>query len=188
MLLAGPSGVGKDAVRDALRAQHGNEIYIPLTVTTRAPRDGEQDGREYRFVDNRQFDHMERHGAFVENAVVHGNCYGTPWDEMEAGHARGQVTILKVDVQGAEHLRRVSPEALGIFLMPGSIRELRDRLEARGMKPGDIETRMENAGREIARSALWTFQRRVINREGRLDETVGQVWRIIQDDRRRLQN
>ena len=183
VLLAGPSGVGKDAVRDALREQHPHDIHAPVSATTRKPREGEQDGREYRFVDGHIFQYMEDRGMFAETAMVHGHRYGTPREELAAGRYAGLVSILKVDVQGAEQLKRQQPRSLGIFLLPESARQLRERLEARGMNPADIETRLEDAHREIARSRRPTFDTRITNREGRLDDTVREAWRTIEHAR-----
>ena len=182
-LLAGPSGVGKDAVRDALCAQHPGEVHIPLTVTTRKPREDEVHGRDYRFVDDHLFQHMEDGGMFAETALVHGRRYGTPLEELGAGRYAGLVSLLKVDVQGAEQLRRKYPQALGIFLLPESVRQLEERLEARGMDPQERQTRLQNARQEMRSGMTGAFDHWIVNREGRLQETVQAVWTAIEQAR-----
>ena len=174
ILLAGPSGVGKDAVLGELRLNRP-DIHIPVTVTTRPPRDGEEDGREYRFLSEEEFESRDRNGEFLETATVHGFQYGTPRDEVEGPLRSGRKVILKIDVQGARTMRRIYPEATGIFILPQGMEQLRRRLEERGQP--DLETRMENAHTELRRSL--EFRHRVVNREGDLPQTVRKVEDII---------
>ncbi len=175
-LLAGPSGVGKDAVLDALQKRLP-QLHVPLTVTTRPMRPGEKDGREYRFVDDETFLAMEREKRFLETALVHGCFYGTPKDEVVKPLAEGRNVILKVDVQGAEQVKRLMPQALGVFLMPEGEEQLRRRLELRGLEPADLETRLGNARWEMERGK--DFEHVLVNREGKLEETVALVERVI---------
>ncbi len=175
-LLAGPSGVGKDAVLEALQKRLPR-LHVPLTVTTRPMRRGEKDGREYRFLDNETFLAMEREGKFLETSLLHGHFYGTPSDEIVKPLAEGRNVILKVDVQGAEQVKRLMPQAARVFLMPEDEGQLRRRLELRGLEPADLETRLRNARWEMER--VKNFDHVLVNREGRLEETVALVERVI---------
>ena len=200
-LLAGPSGVGQDAVRNGLVGLM--PFQQPLTYTTRPRRPRERDGRGYRFIDEDVFKELEQGGEFAETAVVHGRRYGTPVSELRVGHELGIDTVLIVDVQGAEQTKRQRPQALGIFLLPENTGQLRQRLEAQGMDPGEIRARLatnactgvdgpvgagtstggDDAGQEMRRSMGRAFDHRIVNREGRLDETVPQVLEAIRGRR-----
>ena len=173
-LLAGPSGVGKDAALAELRRRDPGR-HFPVTATTRPMRPGELQGREYHFIDSRTFQETRLEGEFLETARVHGFWYGTPRNEIETPLSHGMDVILKVDVQGAAQIKKVYPQAVGIFMLPESMDQLRRRLEER--QDQDIETRLETAGREIALAQ--GFDHRVTNLEGRLQDTVDAIEAII---------
>ena len=177
-LLAGPSGAGKDAIIAGIR-QQDRGVHFPVT-TTRPPRAGEEHGREYIFLSQQEFHRMELKGEFLETAQVHGHSYGTPCAEVLDPLARQMDVLLKIDVQGAALVREKRPDALGIFIMPESTAQLRARLEARGLERDDLETRMDNARREIIRGYR-EFQWHVINRQDRLDETIREVMRVVRE-------
>ena len=182
-LLSGPSGAGKDSVLSKIREMDPT-IHIAVTATTRRPREGELHGREYLFLETENFQLMDRNQEFLETATVHGHRYGTPREQVETPLSQGRNVLLKIDVQGAATVRQRMPEATGIFIMPESTAQLRKRLEARGMDPLDLETRLDDAHLEIIRGYR-EFHRIIMNREGRLDETVTEVMRAITEAPRR---
>ena len=139
-MLSGPSGVGKSTVIAELR-RICPEIWISVSVTTRRPRPGEVDGREYCFVDDAEFDRLIADGALLEWARFAGYRYGTPraplTDKLEAGVA----CLLEIDVAGARQVRRAAPDARLVFLAPPSWDELVRRLTGRGTEPPEVLAR-----------------------------------------------
>src|SRR5690606_19713778 len=117
-----------------------------VSFTTRAPRPGEIDGRDYFFVDRADFERRRDNGEFLEWAEVHGNLYATSRHWLEAQMAEGTDIVLEIDWQGAAQVRRIYPDAIGVFIAPPSIQALRDRLVARGQDTADtIAQRVEAA-------------------------------------------
>jgi guanylate kinase len=150
LVLSGPSGVGKTTVGDGLL--RNARFARAVTATTRAPREGEVDGRDYLFLSETEFRDGISTGRFLEHAKVHGNLYGTPRDQVEAVQDRGRICLLIIDVQGAASLRADGVEALYVFLAPPSWEVLETRL--RGRESDDeatIRRRLENARAELAR-------------------------------------
>mgnify|MGYP005849843967 FL=1 len=182
VVISGPSGVGKDAVLERLRAVNP-EAHFVTTATTRPPRNQETDGGDYLFLSSEEFDRLLAEDAFLESAVVYGHKSGVPKAQVRDALARGRDVIVRVDVQGAETIRRLAPGALFIFLAPGSLDELERRLRLRDGANADIRLRLETARAEMGRRTQ--FDHVVVNREGRLDETVEQILRIIEEERRR---
>ena len=176
-VLSGPSGVGKDAVLDGLRALK-RPWYFPVTATTRAPRTGERDGVAYIFLEPPAFQEMVDRGQLMEYAQVYGNWYGVPRQQVREGLKSGLDTILKVDVQGAATIKKIAPEAVFIFLVPSSIEELRERLRTRATESAeDLELRTRAALAEMEH--LSSFDYKVVNQEGRVAEAVACVDAII---------
>jgi len=126
-VLSGPSGVGKDVALNLMKAQ-GFSLHFVVTVTSRPPRPGEVDGRDYHFVSPERFQEMIAKGELLEWAVVYGEYKGIPKNEVRQALASGKDVILRIDVQGAETIRRLCPEAVFIFLAPASLEELEQRL------------------------------------------------------------
>lgn len=152
-VLSGPSGVGKGAVVAAVRA-HYPQVWLSTSVTTRAPRPREVDGRHYRFVDQRRFDEMVAAGDLLEHARYAGNCYGTPRAAVAAALAAGHPVLLEIDLQGARQVRAAVPEALLVFLAPPSWAELVRRLTGRRTEDlGVRERRLALARIELAAEA-----------------------------------
>ena len=150
-VLSGPSGVGKSTVVAELR-RRSPEIWISVSVTTRRPRPGEVNGREYYFVDAREFDRMVAAGELLEWAEFAGNKYGTPRDPVERRLEQGLPTLLELDLAGARQVREAMKEqALLVFLKPPSWEELVRRLTRRGTEPPDVvERRLDVAREELA--------------------------------------
>ncbi|HWG65688.1 MAG TPA: guanylate kinase [Streptosporangiaceae bacterium] len=148
-MLSGPSGVGKSTVVSDLRRE-SPEIWPSVSVTTRRPRPGEVDGREYHFVSDAEFDRMVAEGELLEWATFAGNRYGTPRAPLEAKLAAGVPSLLEIDLAGARQVRKAAPNALLVFLAPPSWEELVRRLTGRGTEPPEvIARRLEMARIEL---------------------------------------
>ncbi|MBO0821609.1 MAG: guanylate kinase [Nocardiopsaceae bacterium] len=149
-VLSGPSGVGKSTVVAELR-RRSPQIWISVSVTTRRPRPGEVNGREYYFVDTAEFDRMAAAGELLESAEFAGNKYGTPRAPVQERIERGLPTLLEIDLAGARQVKRAMPQALLVFLEPPSWEELVRRLTGRGTEPSEvIERRLATAKEELA--------------------------------------
>jgi guanylate kinase len=131
--------------------EHAPQEWQSVSVTTRAPREGEQDGVEYHFVDDARFDQMVREGELLEHATYAGNRYGTPRQPVLDHMARGIATLLEIELQGARQVRAAMPEALLVFLAPPSWEELVRRLTGRGTEdPEVVRKRLDAARVELA--------------------------------------
>lgn len=161
LVISAPSGAGKSTLIRRLRADFPS-FGFSISCTTRAPREGEVDGRDYHFLDRRTFEDRRDAGYFAEWAEVHGNCYGTPLEPVRQALAEGRDLIFDIDVQGARQLRASLPEATLVFVLPPSRAELLRRLTLRGTDSAEtIARRMANARQEIA--AAPEFDYLVIN-------------------------
>jgi guanylate kinase len=139
-IVSAPSGAGKTTLVSRLLADDP-QVLQSISFTTRAPRGGEQDGREYHFVDVQQFLGMRERGEFAEWAEVHDNFYGTSRLWLEQRMQEGCDMLLEIDWQGAQQMRRQFPEAVNIFILPPSITELERRLRGRGSDSEDVIAR-----------------------------------------------
>ncbi|OUZ09754.1 guanylate kinase [Aeromicrobium sp. PE09-221] len=154
VVLAGPTAVGKGTVAARVRETRP-DIWISVSVTTRAPRPGEVDGRHYWFVTDEEFDRLVAEDGLLEWAVVHGrHRYGTPRAAVEERLAAGKPALLEIDLQGARQVRERMPEALMVFLAPPSWDELVRRLVGRGTETAaERERRLQTAREELAAQA-----------------------------------
>jgi guanylate kinase len=148
LIVSSPSGAGKTTLTTALRARFDG-IRFSVSHTTRKPRANEQDGREYHFVDHATFNRLIQEGTFLEWAQVHSNLYGTSQTEIErASDAR--CLLFDVDYQGARQIKAVRPDAVGVFILPPSMKVLEQRLRGRASEDeATVQMRFSNARREI---------------------------------------
>ncbi|MFI5261094.1 MAG: guanylate kinase [Candidatus Limnocylindrales bacterium] len=183
VIISGPSGVGKDTIIDALRRSPGGPAYhYVVTCTTRARRQGEVDGVDYRFLSEAAFAHLRETGALLEWAEVHGHWYGTPRDAVRAALLDGQDVILKIDVQGAATVKAGVPEALLIFLVPPSLEALFQRLRSRATERAEeLELRQRNAAIELAQQDHYDYV--VVNEDGQVEATARRIQTIISGER-----
>ncbi|HEX5450985.1 MAG TPA: guanylate kinase [Candidatus Limnocylindrales bacterium] len=183
VIISGPSGVGKDTVIEALRLRHRHPDYrYVVTCTTRPRRPGETDGLSYHFLDAAAFDRLRDAGELLEWAEVHGNRYGTPRQSVRDALVAGRDAILKIDVQGAEAVKAVLPEALLIFIVPPSLETLFARLRARATENADqLEVRQRNAAIELAHRD--DYDHVVLNETGRVAETARRIDEIVAAER-----
>ncbi|MDD4963099.1 MAG: guanylate kinase [Gallionella sp.] len=146
-IISAPSGAGKTSLVHAL-LDINPDIDLSVSYTTRAPRAGEHDGRDYHFVSRETFIEMLNHGDFLESAEVYGNFYGTSQAWISNERARGRDILLEIDWQGAAQIRGLFPDAISIFILPPSLAALEQRLVGRGKDNADIIARRMAAARE----------------------------------------
>ena len=174
-IVCAPSGAGKTTLVDALlKADSG--IRLSVSYTTRPPRAGEVDGREYHFVSQEKFQEMSAAGAFLESALVHGNYYGTSQPWINDQRAAGADILLEIDWQGAAQVRKMMPDAIGIFILPPSFEALVSRLNKRAQDPPDVIARRIAGAREEI-SHVSEFKYVIIN--DKFDEAVKDLVSIV---------
>jgi guanylate kinase len=150
-IISAPSGAGKTSLLKAVLESMGGGLAVSVSHTTRAPRPGEADGRDYHFVDGTSFRRMIDDGAFLEHARVFDHFYGTSQQAVEAQLATGQDVVLEIDWQGARQVRKALPDTIGIFILPPSRQVLEQRLRSRGQDDDAvIARRMRDAVSEIS--------------------------------------
>ena len=162
-VITAPSGAGKSSLIDALLKEDAR-LKLSVSYTTRPPRPGEANGREYHFVDDATFVAMLERGEFLESAEVHGYRYGTSQAVMRGALERGEDLVLEIDWQGAQQVRRLYPGCVGIFILPPSVAELERRMRVRGQDADAvIRRRLASAEEEISHSA--EFEYVIINKD-----------------------
>ena len=176
MVLASPSGAGKSSISRAIFAQDPN-ISLSVSVTTRARRTDEIDGRDYLFIDVAEFQRMRASDELLESAEVHGNFYGTPRARVEEKLKQGRDILFDIDYQGTlQLLEKARADMVTIFILPPSIRELRKRLERRAQdSDAVIDKRLKNARIEMDHYAEYDYV--LVNRD--LEESVQKVRTIL---------
>ena len=183
IVLSGPSGVGKDTLIHKLLLTEPKMRKI-TTVTTRAPRPGEVDGRDHYFVSLDRFHDLIEEGALLEHARVYDNWYGVPKADVDESIREGWDVVLRTDIQGAASVKALAPEALTIFISPGDESDLEKRIDKRGaVDSEDRDLRLKTAREEM--QAAESFDHVVVNPENELDAAVESVRRILEEERGR---
>ena len=175
LIISGPSGVGKGSVCAALIAKDPNTVFS-VSATTRSPRRGEIDGKDYYFISKEEFLLKIDHGDFLEWAEVFGNYYGTPVAEIQRLLHEGKNVLLDIDTQGANQVRTVCPEGVSIFILPPSFAELERRITARGSETEEMRAiRLSQAEQEIRLAEQYDYS--IVNND--IEETADAVLDII---------
>jgi guanylate kinase len=176
MVLASPSGAGKSSISRAIFAQDPH-ISLSVSVTTRARRTDEIDGRDYHFIDVPTFETLRDSGELLESAEVHGNFYGTPRERVEEKLSAGRDILFDIDFQGTlQLLEKCRPDMVTVFILPPSIKELKKRLERRAQdSKGTIQKRLKNARIEMEHYGEYDYV--IVNRD--LEESVQKVRTIL---------
>ena len=178
-VITGPSGVGKGTlIRELLDRM--DDLELSVSATTRGPRGGEADGRDYHFLDRDEFDRRAEENEFLEHATYSGNRYGTLRSEVERRLAQGQSVVLEIEVQGARQVRAAMPdESVLVFIAPPSPGALRERLEGRGTDdPDAIAERLKTAELELA--AQEEFKHVVVNDD--VERAADELERIVREE------
>jgi guanylate kinase len=177
-VISGPSGVGKDTILKKLKARDATSRHFVVTVKSRKPRPGEQDGIDYYFVTDEQFAERLAQDDFLETAEVYGQWSGTPRSQVVNALSEGKDVILKVDVQGTRSVKAKMPDALTIFVEPESLEALREQLISRKTEDDEELDRRWAAVQEEMK-ARGEFDYRVQNPFGNPDRAVDDIERII---------
>jgi len=186
LLICSPSGAGKTSLSRRLVADHA-ELELSISATTRAPRPGDVDGREYHFVDRPTFDAMVERGEFLEWADVHGHRYGSPKAPIFAALEAGKDVMFDIDWQGAQQIVASAPDdSVRVFILPPSMADLSRRLQARAQDRADvIQNRLERAYGEIEQAE--TFDYVIVNED--FDRAYAELAHIYHGERlRRARN
>jgi guanylate kinase len=156
-IISAPSGAGKTSLVQSL-LKHDPHIELSVSYTTRDPRSGEQNGKDYHFVSRETFLEMAKRGEFLESAEVYGNLYGTSQNWIRQEIARGRDILLEIDWQGATQVRRLFPDCVSIFILPPSLAALEQRLKGRG-KDSDavIAKRMAAVREDVSHVAEFNY-------------------------------
>ncbi|MCP4544136.1 MAG: guanylate kinase [Chloroflexi bacterium] len=185
IVVSGQAGVGKDSLILRMK-ERGYPVHFVVTATDRLPRPGEVHGKDYFFLSTDEFKQMEREGELLEHAIVYGQYKGIPKQQVREAMASGKDVIMRVDVQGAATVRQIVPEAILIFLVASSKKELEQRLRDRGSdSPEQLAERLVTAREEMDR--LTEFDYVVVNPDGELDQAVDDVVAIIRTEHCRVE-
>ena len=185
IVISGPSGVGKDSVLQRMK-DRGLPFHFVVTATTRPQRLEEKEGVDYIFVGREEFADMIEKGELMEYALVYSDYKGIPKAQVRKALASGKDVVMRVDVQGAATVRKISPEAILIFLTTSSEDELVERLKRRKTeKAEDLKLRIATARQEFNRVSEFDYI--VVNREDQLDATVETINDIIQAEHHRVE-
>ncbi len=178
VIVSGPSGVGKSTICEEVVKRLDN-IYLSISVTTRPKSEAEVDGQDYWFISEQEFQERINKGLLLEHAEVFGHLYGTPKDKVEEAVRAGKTVILEIDVQGAKQVRVNFPDAVMIFILPPTEKDLVERMDNRGREAADAaEERLSGASNEIA--AAWQYYKHMVINED-LQQAVDECVQIIED-------
>jgi guanylate kinase len=187
VIISGPSGVGKTTVMREVFRRDPVPLKASVSATTRAPRPGETDGKDYHFLTNDDFQLRRQRGEFLECCEVFGkgHWYGTLWSEIAAGFNDGKWVVLEIDVQGASVVMDRFADAISIFIQPGSLDELHRRLRCRGTETEDaIRRRFDRAREELAFAPRYRYN--VVN--DRVENAVNDICNILIKEWENMQN
>jgi guanylate kinase len=185
IVLSGPSGVGKDSVLARMKKLACPFHYV-VTATTRPRRAKEKNGIDYHFLSRQEFEQLIQTGQLIEWAKVYGNYYGVPRNELAQALSQGMDVIMRVDVQGAATLKRILPQAVFIFLLPPSMKDLELRLKRRQSESAnDLALRSAKAEEEIEKLPLFDYV--VTSHQGKLNDVVAKINAIIAAERCRVE-
>ena len=158
-VFSGPSGVGKGTLKATLFEEFADRIAYSVSATTRGPREGEVDGKDYFFISRQEFERRVKNNEFLEHAEFAGNCYGTPRAYVEKLLDSGMNVVLEIDVQGALQVMKSMPECVSVFILPPSFEELEHRLRGRGTETEEkVRERLETAKRELPYAPQYDYQ------------------------------
>ncbi len=182
IIVSGPSGVGKSTICKEIVKQL-KDVYLSVSVTTRPKSETEVDGRDYWFITEEEFQKRINNGLLLEYAEVFGHLYGTPKDKIEEALQADKTVILEIDVQGAKQAKVIYPEAVMIFILPPSQRDLAERMGHRARDSSEAaEERLEEAGTEIA--AAWQYYDDMVINDN-LQQAVKECVQIIKSVKRK---
>jgi guanylate kinase len=185
IVISGPSGVGKDTIIQRMKERDLHFQFV-ITATTRPPRPNEVNGRDYFFYSQAEFTQMIDRGELLEHALVYDDYKGIPKAQVREALNSGNDVVMRLDVQGADTIRKLCPEALLIFLSPQDETEMINRLQERKTEtPEELKVRIATAQQEMTR--ISSFDYVVVNRELCLDETVDTIIAIIVAEHHRVQ-
>jgi guanylate kinase len=184
IVISGPSGAGKDTVMQRMK-ERGLPFHFVVTATTRPQRDNEVHGKDYWFVSTEEFARMINEDELIEYAVVYGDYKGIPKQQVREALGSGMDVVMRIDVQGAETVRKLAPEALMIFITTENEEDLVRRLETRKTEtPDSLAIRIATARKELKRVQVFDYV--IVNREFHLDETVDSIRAIINAEHHRV--
>ncbi|RPJ29641.1 MAG: guanylate kinase [Chloroflexi bacterium] len=184
IVISGPSGAGKDTVMQRMK-ERGLPFHFVVTATTRPKRINETHGKDYWFVSKEEFARMIDEDELIEHAIVYGDYKGIPKQQVREALASGMDVVMRLDVQGAETVRKLAHEALLIFITTDSEQELVHRLETRKSEtPDSLALRIATARKELKRVEAFDYV--IVNHEFHLDETVDTIRAIIEAEHHRV--
>ena len=183
LVVSAPSGCGKGTILGEILKD--DSFYYSISATTRAPREGEQDGVNYHFITKEEFEQRIAQGGMLEYAQYCGNYYGTPKKEVEQMREAGRDVILEIEVEGAMKVRALCPDAVFLFIAPPSVEELRRRLNKRGTEAAEvIEERVSQAARELSYAARYDYI--IVN--GELEKAIQDFRTVVRAEKLRTKN
>lgn len=183
LVVSAPSGCGKGTILGEILKD--DSFYYSVSATTRAPREGEQDGVNYHFISKEEFEQRIAQDGMLEYAQYCGNYYGTPKKEVEQMRQAGKDVILEIEVEGAMKVRALCPDAVFLFIAPPSVEELRRRLNKRGTEAAEvIEERVAQASRELSYADRYDYI--IVN--GALEDAIADFRTIVRAEKLRTKN
>ncbi len=179
LVVSAPSGGGKGTILKELFAQDDN-LRLSVSATTRAPRPGEEHGKQYYFISREEFESLISQNKMLEHAEYVGNYYGTPRDPVEEWLAAGNDVVLEIEVQGGAQVKKLMPECVSIFILPPSMKVLEERLRGRGTEAEEtVQKRLSTARREIPQAKEYDY----IVFNDRLEDAVDDIQAILRAEK-----